>query len=204
MQLGLDAIKISIDTDASVATNAQTVREAILREAPRKVVLLGHSKGGVDVAAALAQFPELHEHVRAFVAMQTPYGGTYVAGTITSTTALRVIAEKLIQGILKGDMKCMHDLTYESRASYLAAHPLDTERIPTLCFASTSSEGMMAPLSKYLQSKHGVRSDGMVPEFDGVPAREGGRRLRSPLLGLQPSSREPTWSEAKALTTAAP
>jgi hypothetical protein len=49
-ELGLDAKRVHINTDASVATNAEVVRQAILKEAPRKVVLLGHSKGGVDIA----------------------------------------------------------------------------------------------------------------------------------------------------------
>ena len=38
----------------------------------KQVVLLGHSKGGVDAAAALSLYPELKGHVRALITMQAP------------------------------------------------------------------------------------------------------------------------------------
>jgi hypothetical protein len=48
-----------------------------------KVVLLGHSKGGVDVAAACSIFwPVLKDKVVGLVLVQSPYGGSPIASDI--------------------------------------------------------------------------------------------------------------------------
>lgn len=54
--LGLNARKLDVDTDASVETNAEMIKRQILM-CSKKVVILGHSKGGVDAAAAICLFP---------------------------------------------------------------------------------------------------------------------------------------------------
>jgi hypothetical protein len=67
-KLGLDARMVEIDTDASVEDNAKVIRDTIKKIAEaegKEVVIIGHSKGGVDTTAAMAQYPELYEHVRA-------------------------------------------------------------------------------------------------------------------------------------------
>ena len=49
----------------------------------KKVLLLGHSKGGVDAAAALSLYwSELKGKVAGLALVQSPYGGTPVASDI--------------------------------------------------------------------------------------------------------------------------
>lgn len=49
----------------------------------KRVMLLGHSKGGVDAAAALSMYwCDLKDKVGGLVLVQSPYGGTPVASDI--------------------------------------------------------------------------------------------------------------------------
>jgi hypothetical protein len=47
--LGLSAKKVEIDTDNSVAVNMEVVKNAV-EAAGKKVVIFGHSKGGIDAS----------------------------------------------------------------------------------------------------------------------------------------------------------
>ena len=74
--------------------NAKQIRDAILEASNdgKQVVLVGQSKGGVDITAALALYPEFKPHVRAVVSMQAPYGGTPIA----SDGAAALVAKAVI------------------------------------------------------------------------------------------------------------
>lgn len=114
--LGLDTREVPIDTDAGVEENAKVLRDMIMRiaeEEQRQVVLQGQSKGGVDISAALALYPELQEHVRAVVAMQAPYGGTPMSTDIHDGK-LSGVADGLIEHVLCGDGAALRDLSYLS------------------------------------------------------------------------------------------
>lgn len=49
----------------------------------KRVLLLGHSKGGIDAAAALSIYwPDLMEKVAGLALVQSPYGGSPLASDI--------------------------------------------------------------------------------------------------------------------------
>lgn len=168
-QRGLDARRVPIDTDASVEANAKAIRDAVLAAAQggRQVVLVGQSKGGVDVAAALALYPELKPHVRAVVAMQAPYGGTPIASDIGQSGNVRQFVERVVRDVFRGDPAALADLSYEARRRFVEAHPYPTD-IPTVSLAtSRRSWGsvLLAP-TDYLWRRYGLKSDGLVPADD--------------------------------------
>jgi len=69
--------------------------------------LLGHSKGGVDAAAACSMFwPQLKDKVMGVILVQSPYGGSPIASDILregqiADAETRRIMEILICRILK-------------------------------------------------------------------------------------------------------
>lgn len=73
----------------------------------KKVVLLGHSKGGVDAAAACSMFwNELKDKVVGLALIQSPYGGSPVAADILREGQIgdyetRTIMEMLISKVIK-------------------------------------------------------------------------------------------------------
>src|SRR5207237_134800 len=170
-ELGLDTQEVPIRTDASVETNARQIRDAILAASKdgKPVVLLGHSKGGVDITAALALYPELRPHVRAVVAAQTPYGGSPVANDIVHDPGLEAahdLANKVI-GAFGGNPESLEDLTYDQRQSFVRAHPYPSD-IPTLAIGSTSESPLstLAATTGLMSARYGVKSDGLVAAPD--------------------------------------
>ncbi|HEY8206717.1 MAG TPA: alpha/beta hydrolase [Myxococcaceae bacterium] len=168
---GLDARQVPVDPDASVKQNAETIRKAI-EEATKdgsKVVLIGHSKGGVDAAAALAMHPELKEKVRAMVAIQSPFGGSPIAQDIESTPIIRPLVNGVVSELFRGDPKSVKDLTYDAREKFLAKYPLPTD-VPSVCVATSrlSPTSILGSSEGYMKARYGFPSDGLVNPADAV------------------------------------
>ncbi|OAE27091.1 hypothetical protein AXG93_4278s1100 [Marchantia polymorpha subsp. ruderalis] len=146
-RLGLSCHIARIHSEAAVETNARELKEYIEElywGTGKRVVLLGHSKGGVDAAAALSMFwPELKDKVVGLVLAQSPYGGSPVASDILREGQIadfetRRILEVVITKIIKGDMRSLEDLTYEKRREFLAKNPLPSELL-TVSFHTEAS-----------------------------------------------------------------
>ncbi len=171
---GLDARLVPIDTEAGVERNAARIRDAILAatRTGKKVVIVGHSKGGVDTTAALSLYPELKDRVRALVAIQSPYGGSPVAEDIQGCNALRRITDGFVKNIWGGSPQSMIDLTYRQRRAFIAAHPFPSD-VPTVSLASSrvvQLSSVMWKTAYYARYRYGKRSDGLVlPEDAEIP-----------------------------------
>jgi triacylglycerol lipase len=169
--LGLDAREVGIDSDASVETNAKVIRDTILEasKSGKKVVLIGHSKGGVDATAALSLYPELKPHVRAVVAMQTPFGGSPIASDVLTCPQAASVAECIIGRKFRGNPQSLRDISYDGRQAFLAKHPYPTD-IPTVSLASSSHTqvSVVAAASNYIRARYGEKSDGLVPAKDAI------------------------------------
>src|SRR5947207_6155665 len=107
----LRAAELPIDTEQTLAANARTIRDRVLLER-RPVVLLGQSKGPLDIHAALALHPEIVPRVRAFVSLQAPFAGTPLASDPKSSRLFRRLAPH-----------AFFEMAYEQRKSFLREHP---------------------------------------------------------------------------------
>ena len=74
----------------------------------KRVLLLGHSKGGIDAAAALSIYwPDLRDKVAGLALAQSPYGGSPIAsdimreGQIGDYFNVRKLMEILICKVIK-------------------------------------------------------------------------------------------------------
>lgn len=95
---------------AAVETNASVLKdyiEELYWGSGKQVAVLGHSKGGVDAAAAVAMnWPTLRDKVVGLVLVQSPYGGSPVASDILregqiADVQTRYLLELLIQKMVK-------------------------------------------------------------------------------------------------------
>lgn len=142
----------------------------------RRVVLVGHSKGGVDACAALA----LHEHrlkdiVLGVITVQSPYGGSPVASDLTATPAMRSLTERALEVLLRAPkgvgsknlLPALLDVTYEKRMAFLEHHPLPC-RFPCVSFHSAvkSPSGVLALGAAYVKNRYGSDNDGLVCGLD--------------------------------------
>jgi len=166
---GLDVREIKVDTEASTLTNAETIRKAIesVQAEGKQVVLIGHSKGGVDISAALALHPELKDSVRAVVTMQSPYGGAPLATDLLSDPLTKAGVDALAKYIFNGDPNTVRDLTYAYRQKFIQEHPYPTD-IPTVSLG-TSSDSQLSLVSapaNYTKLRYGEKTDGLVSPKD--------------------------------------
>ena len=168
---GLDVRRIPLDTAQGVRHNARTVRDAVLAASKtgKQVVLIGHSKGGLDSAAALALYPELKDKTRALITIQSPYGGSPMADDIIENPVLKQLGTSIVKDIFHGSTRSGLDLRYGARQKFLAAHPLPAG-IPVISMASSQ----LSPLSplfsteEYLRQRYGLASDGLVAPVDAM------------------------------------
>lgn len=153
-KMGLACHIAKIHSEASVEKNAREIKEYIEEiywGSRKRVLLLGHSKGGVDAAAALSLYwSDLNDKVAGLVLSQSPYGGSPIAsdilreGQLGDYVNVRKLMEILICKVIKGDMQALEDLTYEKRREFLTEHQLPRE-LPVVSFhteAGISATGL--------------------------------------------------------------
>ncbi|KAF8400867.1 hypothetical protein HHK36_014170 [Tetracentron sinense] len=156
-KMGLACHIAKIHSEASVELNAWELKqyiEELYWGSGKRVLLLGHSKGGVDAAAALSIYwSDLKDKVAGLALLQSPYGGTPIASDILREGQIadketRRIMELLICKLIKGDMRALEDLTYEKRREFITKHKL-SEDIPLVSFHSEASvaPGVLATMS---------------------------------------------------------
>ncbi|KAI4350814.1 hypothetical protein L6164_005228 [Bauhinia variegata] len=148
-KMGLACHIAKVHSEASVEHNAWELKlyiEELYWGSGKRVMLLGHSKGGVDAAAALSLYwSDLKDKVAGLALVQSPYGGTPIASDILREGQIgdketRMIMELIICKIIKGDIRALEDLTYERRKEFIMKHKLPRE-IPLISFHSEASIG---------------------------------------------------------------
>ena len=165
---GVSCRSLSVDTEASVAENGEAIAGE-LGTARRRVVLVAHSKGGLDVLEALLRHQELQPNVAASVALQCPFAGSPVADIVVQRPGLRAGAF-LAMATLRGSRTTVTDLTTLVRRAYLrdnrdgVAHIIGA--IPTLCIA-TRARNNPVPVADGLAGwpflrRLGSASDGLI------------------------------------------
>ncbi len=115
----------------------------------KQVVLMGHSKGGCDLVAAVVLYPQLQERVRAVVCVQAPLGGSPLPAEMFDGGFVSVAAQ-----LLKPcDPRALRDLSYTARCKFWADFVYPYERIPTLTLATHALGSKGSMLGMYVH-KH--------------------------------------------------
>lgn len=165
-KMGLTCHIAKIHSESSVEKNARELKdyiEEIHWGSKKRVMLLGHSKGGIDAAAALSMYwPDLKDKVAGLVLAQSPYGGSPIAsdilrpGQLGDYLNLRKVMEILISKVIKGDLQALEDLTYERRREFLKKHHLPKE-LPVVSFHTEAkiSPAVLATMSHVAHAELG-------------------------------------------------
>lgn len=109
--------EVPIHTEGSIERNAKDIRESIMNSSPRakSVVLIGHSKGGVDAVAVLSMFPDVIPFIYGIVTFQAPFGGTYLADFVSRSKLAANAISVAIEKLWKGDEASIVDMGYTAR-----------------------------------------------------------------------------------------
>lgn len=157
-KMGLACHIAKIHSEASVEHNAWVLKhyiEELYWGSGKRVMLLGHSKGGVDAAATLSKYwSDLRNKVAGLALVQSPYGGTPIASDVlregqVADKVTRRVMELLICKLIKGDFRALEDLTYEKRKEFILNHKLP-EEIPLISFHSEANiaPGVLATMTQ--------------------------------------------------------
>jgi hypothetical protein len=112
----LSDVSAAFDTSESVAHNAAAILE-FLRHTDKQVVIVSHSKGGLDTLDALLQAPDLWgDTVAGWVALQAPFYGSPVADPAPSAI------NAVLLSAVGGNGQSLDDLKTTTRATYMDAH----------------------------------------------------------------------------------
>lgn len=129
---GFKLTQIRVNGLASSEENAETLRDALLTREDLQgrggIILMGYSKGAVDILEALVAYPEARANVRAVVSVAGAIGGSPLADATPSwlIRAFRLAPGSDCDG---GDMKALDSLKPARRKRWLAENPLP-ESIP--------------------------------------------------------------------------
>ena len=143
---------------------------AAVEASPLPVIIIGHSKGGLDTLEALITNRALLKKVRGVVTIQTPFSGTPVADYMSSQNVLRKVAIKLLYK-LGGTEEVMKQLGTAERKSYLLARRGEIAEIiaavPVISLGTWKDKSVNGDtrlkLLRDAMLRRGLRNDGLVP-----------------------------------------
>jgi hypothetical protein len=190
---GLEARRLAINTEESVARNASEIAREVRAEVARgkRVLLLAHSKGGADTITALSDPAnrDLLPHVVGLMAIQPVFGGSPIADLVGCHSLIQASVDQFFERALpvinrvddEGSRDAVRDLRSETRQALLRRHPYPVGDVPTVVLRSSfSGRPMFRPrhvlrkplwvFQKYLEKTAGTASDGMVSlEWQRIP-----------------------------------
>jgi hypothetical protein len=169
--LGLDAQVVQLPTAAPVAANARRVAEAV-RAAPGRVVLVAHSKGGLEALAALLR-PDVAARCDGFIALQSPFYGSPVADALLAPQPLRHALGRAARLTRLGSGRGLADLTTATRHAWMQHHAAEiaalVARLPVASLATRLEapadwrDGLYLALARWMEAEGDGPSDGLVP-----------------------------------------
>ena len=181
-KFGCSCEMLPIDSDMDCDTNAEVICDYLKKRAEdepdKKLVVVSHSKGAVDMLHALAMLKPKHtdaiQMIRLWITLQGPVGGSALAHDVFQLPTTNAIATRFITKMLGGDANAVLDLTYEKRKAWwvekggVALY----EDIPTvLCLGTTLDSNARSTLKtaiRYTHQRHQQSSDGLVAARDAV------------------------------------
>ncbi|HEX4925523.1 MAG TPA: hypothetical protein VFV50_15625 [Bdellovibrionales bacterium] len=168
---GIEFERIRLDTEESSLKNSKVIA-ANLAKQTKPILLLTHSKGGVDALMALVNNPALTKKLVGMIAMQSPYLGTPVADYLSTTKPWNWVADVCL-AVMGGSGESLRDLTIKRRLAWYQENQKMIQAIqaaiPILSFGSHKNDdpekqdSMFEFSRNIMLQKMGVQSDGLVP-----------------------------------------
>jgi hypothetical protein len=126
-EYGYDMVTLDINGLSSCELNARQISDAILsmpqNGAQPDLVLVGFSKGAIDVLTAVVNHPEIHSRVAAVVSLAGSIGGSPLAN-MASEGQLNLLQYFPGATCKPAGGGALHDLRPDTRQAWLAEHTL--------------------------------------------------------------------------------
>lgn len=126
-QYGFDVRLLEVNGVSSAENNAREIRDHLaalpLEQKKRPVILMGYSKGAVDVLQSVINYPEVRDQVVAVVSLAGAVGGSPLAEG-TKQSKIDMLAHIPRSGCDEGDNGAIASLQPETRKTWLANNAL--------------------------------------------------------------------------------
>lgn len=187
--------RLNIESEATPEHNAKLIVNAIESTAvDQKVILLTHSKGGVDtLLALLSDFEVDHKTLRlkelwkskvaGWISVQSAFGGSKIADIVLDSPLLKALASSVLKHN-GGSLDSLVSLTPEVRKQYLTDHQDSIElllkNLPMINYVSYIEKNSGAKTGLWfsrdlLREKNYLhtRNDGLVTQLSGILSANG-------------------------------
>jgi hypothetical protein len=169
---GAEASVVKLRTAEPVAANAALLAEAIRAEG-RRVLVVAHSKGGLEALAALLE-PDVCARCVGFLAMQSPFFGSPVADAVVGSRPLGAAAGGLARLFRIGSGEGLRDLTTAARHAWMEdrreAIAALLAALPVACVATALEDGaargrerLHLAAAQWMEKRGCGPNDGLVP-----------------------------------------
>lgn len=169
--IGAEVSVVRLPTAGAVADNALRIAAALLAD-QRPAVVIAHSKGGLEVLAALMA-PRVAARCAAFIAIQSPFFGSPVADALVAAAPLRITVAASLQLLRAGSGAGLRDLTTAARKAWMREQGRGLKallrRVPVVCCTTALTREAIGPdrrylpLARWIERRGAGPSDGLVP-----------------------------------------
>eukprot|EP01103_Thecamoeba_quadrilineata_P007492 TRINITY_DN17364_c0_g1_i1.p1 TRINITY_DN17364_c0_g1~~TRINITY_DN17364_c0_g1_i1.p1 ORF type:complete len:585 (-),score=115.38 TRINITY_DN17364_c0_g1_i1:97-1809(-) len=171
-EFDLDIKKVEVDVDRGTLHNSEIIANNIrsVLKANKKVVLIGHSKGTVDISTALTMHPELRGGIRLFTSLMSCFGGCPVASALAKEDKQK--CRTVIRKVLNHCLSCSTDgllaITLEARHKFLTEHPYPVGAVPAVSIVTTRAPltGLAAVSYRAIKKRYHEENDGIATVID--------------------------------------
>ncbi|MBF0315171.1 MAG: hypothetical protein HQK50_12850 [Oligoflexia bacterium] len=176
--------RVPIGSFASMEDNSKTILKAINNQkivGNKKVIIITHSKGGLDLLQALLDHPELKQKIAGWIALQTPFQGSPLVSLFDSNRALNSIWRSFL-ALLRANYQSFSCMTSEFMSNYFSQNStsiqdaltdlpkitvgtyVEADYFRSIIEFMKGDLSILNPLTIYLNNHlEGGKNDGFVP-----------------------------------------
>ena len=122
---GIDASLAPTKTEEAAYKNGLILARTI-EKSDKPVIIISHSKGGVDALYGLTFYSHIHHKVAGWINLQAPIHGTRLADYFLGNKSLYSPLKFLLEGIMGGETKAFEDLTISNMEKF---HRINKKKI---------------------------------------------------------------------------
>ena len=126
--IGIETIIPPLDTQGNPAENGEVLAK-IIKASDKPVIILAHSKGGVDALYGLTSHPEIQKKVAGWINYQVPFYGTKLCDYLIGNEITKAPLKHLLVGIMGGQWSSMTSLSDRNMKAF---HQKNQEKVKNL------------------------------------------------------------------------
>jgi len=125
---GIDAEIGPFKTEERPEENGEILFK-VISASKKPVIIISHSKGGIDTLYGLIAHPEIWPKVGGWISIQTPIYGTELADLFLENSITEIPLRLLLEGIMGGDWPAIETLTVANMSDF---HKKNQEKVKRL------------------------------------------------------------------------